>query len=160
MAKVEESAHQIKITVGPTGFERRMFFNRFSVLRIDEHAVVYFGLVDDSGVLRDCYACTLTKQTLNDNKASLTGLLAKIGAPKASGPKWVPPQHPMPTDLASVINAGVSIDAELLLFGFAIGPAVAKTKETSKPIEIDGIAMLRCSPELLKLLIAELYNSV
>ena len=150
---------KISISVSPTGFRRRMLFNRFFLQPIDAHILAYFGLVDDSGFLRDQFVIGISKQTIEDSKASLTSFLTRIGSPTTTQPKWVPPSIPTTTELANVINAGVSTDGEILFSSFAIGPAISKTKESQKPIDIDPIAMLRCDPELLKLFIVELYTS-
>ncbi len=72
-------------------------------------------------------------------------------------PKWVAPAGSAPTDTATVINAGISTDAEILLSAFAIGPAIEKSKNSDKPVEMDAVAMLRCDPDILKSLLAELY---
>ena len=148
---------KISISISPTGYRRRMLFNRFYLQKIDQHILAHFGLVDDSGFLRDSYAISLTKQTLEDSKASLTSFLAKVGAPTTALPVWAPPPMSAGTELANIINVGVSTDAEIIFSSFAIGPALAKAKETQKPIDIDPIALLRCDPELLKLLIVQLY---
>ena len=150
---------KISVSVPVTGYRKRMLFTRFSLQRIEGHILAHFGLLDDSGILRDAFACAFTKQTLSDSKASLTAFLAKVGGPQSPPPKWSAPAGPTATDIATVINAGLSTDAELLLSAFAIGPAIAKAKTSDKPIEMDAIAMLRCDPDLLKSFIAELYAS-
>ncbi|MEK7675253.1 MAG: hypothetical protein AAB676_05380 [Verrucomicrobiota bacterium] len=61
---MSKSEVKIRLSIPSVGYPRRMFFNRFALQRIEGHALAYFALVDDSGILRDSYACMLSKQTL------------------------------------------------------------------------------------------------
>jgi hypothetical protein len=160
MAKNETKGEtRINIALPTIGYKRRMVFNRFALQRIDLHVFISFGLVDDSGMLRDHYACVLSKQSVEDAKASLTTFLARIGLPDGTNIKWTPPSGVMEIDMGNIINMGLSTDAEILINAFAMSPAAAKSKQSDKPIEVEGVAMLRCSPELMKLLIVELYDN-
>ncbi|HUA67293.1 MAG TPA: hypothetical protein VMA13_01985, partial [Candidatus Saccharimonadales bacterium] len=94
---------KIALSVPAIGYPRRMFFNRFSLQWIDEHALAYFALVDGSGIPRDIYACMFSRQTLKESKASLVAYLGRIGAPKSNQITWLPPATPMVTDVAVVI---------------------------------------------------------
>jgi hypothetical protein len=135
---------KIKLSIPSVGYLRRMFFNRFALQRIEGHTLAYFALVDDSGILRDIYACMLSKQTLKDNKESLGKYLGRIGVPKSGPTVWSPPTTLMTTDVATVINMGYTEDAEIVLGTFAIGPAIQQVKVTNKETQVDGVACLRC----------------
>lgn len=147
----------IKLSVPATGYPRRMFFNRFAIQRIGWHALTYFALVDDSGILRDIYACMFTRQTLKENKDSLGSYLGRIGSPKGAPPAWSPPTQPMATDVATVINMGYTEDAEIVLGIFAVVPAIQQAKIADKEIVVDGVACLRCDLELQRQFVAALY---
>lgn len=148
---------KIKLAVPSVGYPRRMFFNRFALLRIDGHALVCFALVDDSGLLRDIYACMLTKQTLKESKESLGSYLGRIGAPKTAPTAWTPPLTPMTTDVATVINMGYTDEAEIVLGTFAVGPAIQQVKALDKEVQVDGVACLRCDLETQRQFLAALY---
>jgi hypothetical protein len=134
-----------------------MFFNRFALHWIDGHALAYFALVDDSAILRDIYACVLSKQTLKESKESLGKYLGRIGAPKGAPPAWSPPSQPMATDVATVVNMGCTEEAEIVLGTFAAGPAIHQAKATDKEIQVDGVACLRYDPETQRQFLAALY---
>jgi len=82
---------KLSISIPVTGYRRRMLFTRFSLQRIEGHILAHFGLLDESGILRDSFSCAFSKQTLQDSKAGLTGLLAKVGGPQTTPQKWTPP---------------------------------------------------------------------
>lgn len=148
---------KIRLAVPATGYPRRLFFNRFALHWIDGHALAYFALVDDSGILRDIYACMLTKQTLKESKESLGKYLGRIGAPKGAPAAWSPPSQPMTTDVATVINMGYTEEAEIVLGTFAVGPAVQQVKNADKELQVDGVACLRCDLEMQRQFLAALY---
>lgn len=149
---------KVRLSVPPTGYPRRMFFNRFAVQWLGGHALVFFALVDDSGILRDVYACTLTRQTLRESKDSLGRYLGLIGAPKGAPAAWSPPGQPMATDVATVMHMGYTEEAEIVLGTFAVGPAIQHVKNTDKEIQVDGVACLRCDLETQRQFLAELYR--
>jgi hypothetical protein len=148
---------KIKLAVPAVGYRRRMFFNRFALLRIEGHVLALFGLVDDANKLRDSYACMLTKQVLRESKESLGSYLGRIGTPKSSPPTWSPPDNPVTTDVATVINMGYTEEAEIVLGAFAVGPAVQQVKGVDKEIQVDGVACLRCDVETQRQFVAGLY---
>lgn len=150
--------HKIAIAVQPTGFKRTMFFNRFSLESLGRHTLAHFGLIDESGVLRDHYSCVLPEHTLKDSRASLIGYLEKVGGASAQKPPWNPPAGQLRMDVVNVINVGQSDVGEILLSCIAIGPAINKSKD-GKPIDADPVAMLICEPETQRLFITELYAS-
>ena len=148
---------KIKLSVPPTGYSRRMFFNRYALQWIDGHALTYFALVDDSGILRDVYACMLSRQTLKESKETLGKYLGRIGAPKGAPAAWSPPSQPMATDVATVINMGYTEEAEIVLGTFAVVPAIQQAKIEDKEIKVDGVACLRCDLETQQHFLAALY---
>ncbi|NOS69684.1 MAG: hypothetical protein HOP33_07120 [Verrucomicrobia bacterium] len=148
---------KIKLAIPSVGYQRRMFFNRFALQRIDGHALAFFALVDDSGLLRDIYACMLSKQTLKESKESLGKYLGLVGAPKSSATAWSPPASLMATDVATVINMGYTEEAEIVLGTFAVGPAIQQVKISDKEIQIGGVACLRCDLETQRQFLAALY---
>ena len=149
---------KINLSIPSGGYQRRMFFNRFALQRIDGHVLSYFALVDDSGLLRDIYACMLTKQTLKESKTSLGTYLGRIGAPKSGPPAWSPPAAPMPTDVATVLNMAYTEEAEIVLGTFAVGPAIQEVKGSDKEIQVDAVACLRCDLETQRQFLAALYG--
>jgi hypothetical protein len=148
---------KINLSVPATGYPRRMFFNRFAIQWIGGHALTYFALVDDSGILRDVFACMLSRQTLKESKESLGSYLGRIGSPKGAPAAWSPPNQPMTTDVASVINMGYTEDAEIVLGIFAVVPAINQAKLSDKEIQVDGVACLRCDLEIQRQFVAALY---
>ena len=72
----------------------------------NEPVLLRVFLVEDSAILRDIFACTLSNQTLKESKESLGAYLGRIGAPKGLTPAWSPPPQPMTTDVATIINMG------------------------------------------------------
>jgi len=154
---MSKSEVKIKLSIPSVGYPRRMFFNRFALQRIDGHALTCFALVDNSGVLRDSYACMLSKQTLKESKESLVKYLGRIGAPKSEPAAWSPPGTAMATDVATVISMGYSEEAEIVLGTFAVGPAVQQVKAADKEIEVDGVACLRCDLETQRQFLAAPY---
>ena len=150
---------KINLSISPVSYRRRMFFNRFALQRIDGHVLAYFALVDDSAILRDIFACTLSKQTLKEGKESLGAYLGRIGAPKGPTPAWSPPSQPMTTDIATIINMGYTEEAEIVLSTFAVVPAIkqAKNADKEKEIQADGVACLRCELETQRQFLAALY---
>lgn len=149
---------KIKLSVPSAGYQRRMFFNRFALQRIDGHVLSYFALVDDSGILKDLYACMLTKQTLKESKASLGTYLGRIGAPKSGPASWSPPATQMTTDVATVINMGYTEDAEIVFGTFAVVPAIQQVRAADKEIQVDAVACLRCDLETQRQFLAALYG--
>lgn len=147
----------IKLSVPATGYQRRMFFNRFALQWIDGHALAYFALVDDSGILRDVYACMLSRQTLKESKDSLGKYLGRIGVPKGAAAPWSPPSQPTTTDLATVVNMGCTEDAEIVFGTFAVGPAIQQVKNLDKEIRVDAVACLRCDLETQRQFLVALY---
>jgi hypothetical protein len=154
---MSKSEVKIKLSIPAVGYLRRMFFNRFALQRIEGHALTYFGLVDDSGILRDSYACMLSKQTLKESKESLVKYLGRIGAAKNDPAAWSPPAPLPPTDVATVISMGYSEEAEIVLGSFAVGPAVQQAKGADNEIKVDGVACLRCDLETQRQFLAALY---
>ncbi|MBI2928789.1 MAG: hypothetical protein HYY24_24260 [Verrucomicrobia bacterium] len=148
---------KIKLSVPATGYRRRMFFNRFALQWIDGHALACFALVDESGILRDTYACMLTRQTLKESKESLGKYLGRIGAPKGAPAAWSPPSQPLTTDVATVINMGYTEEAEIVFGTFAVVPAIQQVKAADKEIQVDGVACLRCDLETQRQFLAALY---
>ncbi len=148
---------KISVSVAATGFKRRMYFNRFHLQWLDRHALVHFGLIDESGTLRDHYACVLTKMTLRDSKAGLTAYLEKVGGPTKPKIPWTPPTGQMGIDVANIITVGQTEHAEILLSSFSVGPAIQQAKASDKPVETDPIALLACEPEIQHLVLTELY---
>jgi hypothetical protein len=150
---------KIRLSIQPTGYRRRMFFNRFALHWFDGHALAYFALVDDSGTPRDIYACMFSRQTLKESKESLVKYLGRVGAPKGSPALWVPPPTPITTDVATVINMGYTEEAEVVLGTFAVGPAIQQVKDSNKEeiIQVDGVACLRCDLETQRQFLAALY---
>ena len=160
MAKPEQQAVTINVAMPVNGYRRRMFFNRFYLENIGEHVLAHFGLIDNSGFLRDVFLCALTKQSLADNKPGLTSLLTKVGGPQNVAPKWGGVSSSQTgVEMANVMNVVMSVDGELLLASFPITPAMAQSKNSNAPVQIDGVAILRTDPDLLKQFIAELYQN-
>jgi hypothetical protein len=156
MAKAE---HKIGVTVQATGFKRTMYFNRFALEKVGRHTLAHFGLIDDSGVLKDHYSCILPEQTLKDSRAGLTSYLEKVGGPATERTPWNPPAGHLRPDVANIINVVQTDIGEIILSSVAIGPAIQKTKDTGKPIDADPIALLISEPDLQRLFITELYAS-
>ncbi len=149
---------KIKLSIPSGGYKRRMFFNRFALHRIDGHVLAYFGLVDESGLLRDIYATMLTKQTLKESRESLGKYLGTIGSPKTTAPVWSPPTSPANTDVALVINMGYTEEAEIVLGSFAVGPAIQQVKNDRKDvIDVEAVACLRCDLETQRQFLSALY---
>jgi hypothetical protein len=154
MAKGE---HKIPVSLAATGFKRTMFFNRFALERLGRHTIIHFGLIDDSGVLRDHYGCVVTEQTLKDSRSSLTSYLENVGAASHGKTAWNPPVAHSRLDVANIINVGQTDVAETIFSSIAIGPAIQKTKESNKPIDAEPVALLVSEPDIQRLLITELY---
>ncbi len=154
MAKGE---HKIGVSIQATGFKRTMYFNRFSLEKIGRHTLAHFGLIDESGVLRDHYGCILPERTIKDVRASLTDYLEKVGGATTEKKPWNPPAGHVRLDVANVINMGQTDLGEIIFSSVAIGPAITKTKDSGKPIDADPVALLICEPDLQRLFLTELY---
>jgi hypothetical protein len=148
--------HKIAIAIQPTGFRRTMYFNRFALEALGRHTLTHFGLIDESGVLRDHYSCVFPERTLKDSRSGLTSYLEKVGAATTQKTPWNPPAGQLRMDVVNVINMGQTDVGEIILSSVAIGPAITKSKE-GKPIDAEPIALLICEPETQRLFITELY---
>jgi len=146
---------KIRLSLPANGYRRWMFFNRFAIQRIGNHALVHFALMDGSGILRDHYVCLLSEQTLRQSREELSKYLGRVGAPKTSAPMWSPPATG-PTDTANVIFMGQGDEAEIVLAAFAAWPAVGQAKTSELEIPVDGIACLRCDVETQRQFLAAL----
>jgi hypothetical protein len=148
--------HKIAVAVQPTGFKRTMYFNRFALEAIGRHMLAHFGLIDESGVLRDHYSCMIPEHTLKESRPGLVGYLEKVGAASSQKAPWNPPAGQLRMDVVNLINMGQTDVGEIVLSSIAIGPAIAKSKD-GKPIDADPIALLICEPDIQRLFITELY---
>jgi hypothetical protein len=158
-AHMAKGEHKIAVAVQATGFKRTMYFNRFSLEKVGRHTLAHFGLIDESGVLRDHYGCILPEQALKDSRAGLTNYLEKVGGATTEKTPWNPPTGHLRLDVANVITVAQTDVGEIILSSIAVGPAIQKTKESPKPIEADPVALLISEPDLQRLLITELYAS-
>lgn len=148
--------HKIAIAVQPTGFKRSMYFNRFALEPLGRHTLAHFGLIDESGVLRDNYSCFFPEHTLKESRPALMGYLEKVGGATIQKIPWNPPSGQLRMDVVNVITVGQTDVGEILLSSLAIGPAIGRSKD-GKPIDADPIALLISEPEVQRLFITELY---
>ncbi|HPC60281.1 MAG TPA: hypothetical protein PKX23_06455 [Verrucomicrobiota bacterium] len=148
---------KIRVTVPVTGYQRRMFFNRFAIQWLDGHALTHFALVDRAGNVRDSYACMLSRQTLKECRDGLGKYFVRIGAPKNPGVEWLPPT-PTQTDMANFVSMAHSEEAEIVLSAFAVGPAVHRVKDKDEAISMDAVAWLRCDLETQRQFLAALLE--
>jgi hypothetical protein len=153
---MSKGEHKISVAVQATGFKRSMYFNRFSFEPLGRHTLAHFGLIDESGVLRDHYSCMFPEHTLKDSRQGLVDYLAKVGAAATQKTLWNPPTGQLRMDVVNVINMGQTDVGEIILSSVAVGPAIGRSKD-GKPIDAEPVALLICEPEIQRLLITELY---
>ena len=151
---------QVELKIPASGFPRRMFFNCFFIQKIDGHSLFHFGLVDESSLLRDYYACLVTLSSMAENLPRFGPFLQGLGAPtRTEIVPWVPPASPsFKTDFANMISLANANEGEILFYSFALNPAISISRKLIPgPMQADPVAMLHCDIDTLRLLVVQLY---
>jgi hypothetical protein len=147
--KAKSSEITVTVIMPVTGFPRVMYFNRFEHVRLENGALVTFGLVDDSGFLLDSFACFFSKAALVKNTDSLTRFWHRVsrGEPRNAPPAWKAVPAKTGVAVADVIGAYFTEgEGEIVLASLAIGPAFLAAKGSTireKEINPDPVALLR-----------------
>ncbi|MDX1951978.1 MAG: hypothetical protein SFY81_07315 [Verrucomicrobiota bacterium] len=118
-----------------------MPFNRFHVERIDSIIVNHFALLSPTGVVMDRFSTAIFNVELEIQRASLLEHFKKAGNMGDTPPPWQPPATAIPIELFNqVILTSHPEVAETLLNNFS--------RTTGATLPIEGIALLRSTPEV------------
>lgn len=138
-----------------------MRFNRFSVEPMEGHLLLHFGLVGSQGFPYDVYSCSIDKQDLESNRDRMVKYLEKIGgAATGKQEKWTPPLELRKVEVIRFISmSSTGVSGEIGLLSFALTALMTPQTGSSapKPVEPDALALLTCSIEMQKYVIAQLY---
>ena len=159
--KLTKKPFQIKVAPKSTAFARNMFFNRFLVEGLDGHFLIHFGLVSTGETLSE-YSVVLEKQAVNQTRADVLEFLGKLGTiSDEEPPKWRPSKRERDIDVSNMILVAHSGGMGEFRFGlYSVGKAVELHTASGTDITMLGqsLALLRCDYELLKKLLAEIFQ--
>lgn len=155
----------LNVLLPDRGFARKMFFNRFRVEKQEGFAVVFLGLVSDSGLV-DEFCFVMSNDALTDNKETLLPYLDRIGHPKSEVPKWITARGDAPTTVVDILHMTHTGEfSEIQLIGFSkvsayrLGQEMAKQeKAVNVMLEGDAICVLRSSTEVQRCFLKALYE--
>jgi hypothetical protein len=148
---------ELRIKLAYAGFRKYLFFNRLLVKRFGEgHVLARFGLVIAEAPIGE-YACVLTAQVLETNKKPLTAYYSRLPTvAECKEPEWTGLRElHMPDAPQFIYMAQADKEAEIALFGAAVGPAAELAKKEHRAGEdgslpLDPIAVLRSDLDIHK----------
>lgn len=159
--KAEQDKATVEIQLPHGDFPRTMYFNRFRLDRDSGFCLAQFGLMVASDLV-DSYTCTFSDEMLMRNRDVLIEYLSRIGLPsKKETTPWKGLMTSRQTDIVDLITmAHGDTAAETCLYAFSMSAASQLKKRMSgdKEVKAQRIAMLRCSPDLQRQLIAAMYD--
>jgi hypothetical protein len=147
-----------------TGFRRRLHFNRFEIEVIEDLILLRFGLIrEPHAPPLAAFACVIDKFDLAANGDRLLQYLPLIEHIAVVRPSpWVVQYDLGSLEVATIINlAQASGAAEILLGAHSMHSAVTAVRALGKStpnLDVDPIALLRCSAPLQKAFVTKLVR--
>lgn len=149
----------IALQLPKTGSRRYMVFNRYAIQIVDSFRLMFFGLVDNNGVLVGTYYCSIDIVNLKRCRDNLTKYAGNLAGDISSQKVPWQPSPDMGCEAVNFINACTTGGiAELNMISFPIHPNLMQVNKDTKPSEVipDLLAVLRCETLLQKSFILEL----
>jgi hypothetical protein len=149
---------KVTIALHDVNFRRSMFFNRYSIERVDGHALIDFGLVTSRFVV-DSYSVLIDQETLKMEKDSMLAYLGQIGAPNApvEGGAFIHGERKVDASNCFLMSRSGEI-GEIRIGLFSIGIVLEKKTATPETFEATPLALLRCDANLQRNLLTDLYK--
>ena len=168
---MESKPKQVPVSlVPPSAYFATFMVNRFCLIKDKGFTTGYFGLVNESGVLLDKYACIFTDSMLKDLRENLVTYSGQIGTAKSKPPAWTPTitDANSKTGEPSMSTFGIvdfihltnweDTHAEICFWNYSkAGLADHLATKPNQPFQTWGLALLRCDIELQRAFLEALY---
>jgi len=159
--KPKKQSNSVPIEMPPSGFRKRMLFNRFAVISDGDFRLLHFGYISAANLLADSFVCAIHSTSLEVQKQENLDYLGRLGELSLPEPGiWQPPAASFSVELVNLIGlCRRGSEAEVVLHNFPVKSLLdwAKTRKEGSPLPSEAIALLRSETELHKHFIRALY---
>lgn len=162
MSKSGQKEIMLQVDLGPVGFPKTLFFNRFRIDRDEGFRLVQFGLVVASDLI-DSYSCILSDLTLEQNKAAALGYVNKLSSTGEDVMPWKGVTSGRNADLVDILAMSFRGDVSetaLYMFSMCSVSRISPGETSSVTVPSQPMALLRSSTTLQKQFIEGLYNEI
>jgi hypothetical protein len=160
MAEKTKGHGSVTLEVTPSGFRKRMFFNRFAIITEGNFRIIHFGYILPGNVLIDHFACATPQEGLERLRHENLEYLGRLGALALEAPEhWAPPPSVIPIEPVNHFGlARHSSEAEVTLHNFSIKALLDAAKVGNIKLVSEPVALLRSEVEVHKHFVKAMYQ--